>query len=205
MGLINLFCFEPFPDTQGHMNKDGELLQEKRLVELVAAGDSSAFRQLYDLSYGKVARYVQKVVSDHSLADDILVQTYMVAWQKGATFKGSGRITTWLIGIARNIMFREFSKVKKYVPFEEEYGVADTQSQFQVEVESTNAALKAALQTLKVKHREILELVFYQEFSYVEVAELIGIPENTVKTRVFHAKQALKDVLEKHNITGYDN
>ena len=186
------------------MNKDREFLEEKYLVEQVAAGDSTAFRQLYDLSYGRVARYLQKVVSDTSLIDDILVQTYTVAWQKSDTFKGDGRITTWLIGIARNIMFREFKRTKKYVPFEEEHGAAETQSQFQVEVKSTNAALKAALQTLKVKHREILELVFYQEFSYVEVAELIGIPENTVKTRVFHAKQALKDVLEKQNITGYD-
>ena len=186
------------------MNKDREFLEEKRLVEQVAAGDSTAFRQLYDLSYGRVARYVQKMVSDNSLVDDILVQTYMVVWQKSAAFKGNGRITTWLIGIARNIMFREFKKVKKYVPFEEEYSAADTQSQFQVEVKSTNAALKAALQTLKVKHREILELVFYQEFSYVEVAELIGIPVNTVKTRVFHAKQALKDVLEDRKITDYD-
>ena len=187
------------------MNKDSDLLQEKRLVEQVAAGESTAFRQLYDLSYGRVARYVQKVVGNDSLADDILVQTYTVAWQKSANFKGNGRITTWLIGIARNIMFREFRKVKNHVPFEEEHGAADTESQFQVEVESTNAALKAALQILKVKHREILELVFYQEFSYMEVAELIGIPENTVKTRVFHAKQALKDVLEKQNITDYGN
>ena len=185
------------------MNKDKELLQEKRLVEQVAGGDSTAFRQLYDLSYGKVSRYVQKVVRDASLVDDILVQTYTVAWQRSVAFKGSGRITTWLIGIARNIMFREFKKIKKCVPFEEEYSAADTESQFQVEVKSTNAALKAALQSLKVKHREILELVFYQEFSYAEVEELIGIPVSTVKTRVFYAKQALKDVLQKQNITGY--
>lgn len=204
-GIFAFFIglFEPFPNTPRHMIEDRELLQEKRLVEQVAAGDSMAFRQLYDLSYGRVARYMQKMVGNDSLVDDILVQTYTVAWQKSASFKGNGRITTWLIGIARNIMFREFRKIKKYEPFDEEYGAADTQSQFQVEIKSTNAALKAALQTLKVKHREILELVFYQEFSYVEVAELIGIPENTVKTRVFHAKQALKDVLEKQNITDY--
>lgn len=195
--------FEPFPDARRHMNKDTELLEEKSLVEQVAAGDSTAFRQLYDLSYGRVSRYVQKVVGNDSLADDILVQTYTVAWQKSTAFKGDGRITTWLIGIARNIMFREFRKIKKYEPFDEEYGAADTQSQFRVEIKSTNAALKAALQTLKAKHREILELVFYQDFSYVEVAELIGIPVNTVKTRVFHAKQALRDVLEDRDITDY--
>lgn len=185
------------------MNKDKELLQEKRLVEQVTRGDSTAFRQLYDLSHGKVSRYVKKMVADDSLADDIVVQTYTVAWQKSAAFKGTGRITTWLIGIARNIMFREFKKFKKNVPFEEEYSAADTQSQFRVEVKSTNVALKAALQTLKVNQREILELVFYQEFSYAEVAELIEIPVNTVKTRVFHAKKALRDVLEKRGITGY--
>ena len=204
IGLINLFFFEPFPTLQRHMNKKHELLQEKRLVTRVAEGDASAFRQLYDASYGKVSRYVHKMVNDDSLADDILVQTYTVAWQKSASFKGTGKITTWLIGIARNIAFREFKKIKKYLPFEEEYSGADTESQFQVEVKSTNAALKAALQALKVKHREILELVFYQDFTYVEVAELIKVPVNTVKTRVFYAKQALKNVLEKQNITSHD-
>lgn len=185
------------------MNEGSELFEEAHLVEQVAAGDAAAFRQLYDLSYGRVARYVQKVAGDYGMADDILAQTYTVAWQKSSSFRGNGRITTWLIGITRNIMFREFRKSKNYVPFEEEYSAAETKSQFRVEVESTNAALKAALQTLKVNHREILELVFYQDLSYVEVSELIGIPVNTVKTRVFHAKQALRDVLEKQDITDY--
>lgn len=187
------------------MSKDSELEQEKRLVEQVAAGNSKAFRQLYDLSYGKVARYLQKMVGDQSLVDDILVQTYTVAWQKCSAYQGQGRITTWLIGIARNVAFREFRKVKNSVPFEEEYSAADNRSQYRVEINSTNAALKIALQKLTEKHREILELVFYQECSYAEVAELIDIPVNTVKTRVFHAKQALKDVLEKQDITGYGN
>lgn len=202
--LLSDSVFEPFPTYLRHMNKDQELLQERRLVAQVAEGDSAAFRQLYDMTYGRVSRYVHKVVADDSLVDDILVQTYTVAWQRSDAFKGSGRITTWLIGIARNIMYREFKKIQKNVPFEEEYSAADTQSQFQVEIKSTNTALKAALQTLKVKHREILELVFYQDFSYVEVAELIEIPVNTVKTRVYYAKQALKDVLEKQNITDYE-
>ncbi|MDK9706420.1 MAG: sigma-70 family RNA polymerase sigma factor [Desulforhopalus sp.] len=186
------------------MNEGSEFFEEAHLIERVTAGDADAFRQLYDLSYGKVARYVQKVAGDYGLADDIVAQTYTVAWQKSDTFRGNGRITTWLIGIARNIMFREFRKSKKYVPFEEEYSAAETKSQFRVEIESTNAALKAALQSLKVNHREILELVFYQDLSYGEVSELVGIPVNTVKTRVFHAKQALKDVLEKQDINNYD-
>lgn len=187
------------------MVTDEELKIEKGLVGRVAAGDSAAFQQLYESSYGKVARYVQKMAGNESLVDDILVQTYTVAWQKSAAYKGDGRITTWLIGIARNIIYREYRKDRRYVPFEEEYEGADTTSQFRVENRSTSAAVKAALQTLKVKHREILELVFYQEFSYAEVAQLVGIPENTVKTRVFHAKQALRDILEKHHITGYEH
>ena len=72
------------------MNKDKELLQEKRLVEQVAGGDSAAFRQLYDLSYGKVSRYVQKMVRDASLVDDILVQTYTVAWQRSVRPRATG-------------------------------------------------------------------------------------------------------------------
>ena len=64
--------------------------------------------------------------------------------------------------------------------------------------------MKRAVATLSAKHREILELVFYQDLSYPEVAELLGIPVNTVKTRVFHAKKSFRDALSAEGITADD-
>ncbi len=183
------------------MVEKDEALQERYVVEKVIKGDSHAFRELYDLTYGKVSRYVHRLVRDDDLVEDILIQTYTIGWQRIHTYKKKVRVSTWLIGIARNVSFREFKKLRKTVPFNDEYSAADEDSQYRVEINSTKEALKKALQSLNTIHREILELVFYQDFSYAEISELIDIPVNTVKTRVFHAKKALKLILQRQDIS----
>ncbi len=186
------------------MDRDIESGREKRLISAVAAGDRSAFRQLYDETYGKVARYTRCLVNDDHLADDILVQTYTVVWQAAGRFQGASRLTTWIIGIARNIAFKEFRGRRSEEPFDESYKGADDTSQNRPEQRNRNMIMKRAVATLSPKHREILELVFYQDLSYPEVAELLGIPVNTVKTRVFHAKKTFKDALFAEGITADD-
>jgi len=186
------------------MSKAAQLTGEQELVASIAAGDKQAFHSIYEQTYGKVARYVGKLVADEILAEDVLVQTYTVAWQKMASFKGSSRLTTWLIGIARNIAFKEFRKNKFHEPFNETYIAADNTSHLLPEKKDREEKMKQALTALSANHREVLELVFYQGLTYPEVSTLINIPVNTVKTRVFHAKKALKETLRNREITADD-
>ncbi|MBE0584582.1 MAG: sigma-70 family RNA polymerase sigma factor [Desulfofustis sp.] len=186
------------------MDRNIEADREQRLIAAVARGDRNAFRQLYDETYGKVARYIRSLVGDEHLTDDILVQTYAIVWQTASRFKGASRLTTWIIGIARNIAFKEFRSRRTEEPFDESYKGADDTSQLQPEYRDRNKLMKLALATISAHHREILELVFYQDLSYPEISQLIDIPVNTVKTRVFHAKKAFKNALAARGITAND-
>lgn len=186
------------------MDRIIESNREQRLVAAVAQGDRNAFRLLYDETYGKVARYIRCLVNDDLLADDILVQTYTVVWQAAGRFRGTSRLTTWIIGIARNTAFKEFRARRTEEPFDESYRGADNASQHHPEQRDRNKTMKRALTTLSAKHREILELVFYQDLNYPEIAELLGIPVNTVKTRVFHAKKTFKNALLAEGISSDD-
>ena len=196
--------FEPFHPLMEHMNKDSRYSDERQLMSQVAAGDREAFRYIYDQTYGKVFHYVRGFAKNETIAEDVIVQTYAVVWQKGANFKGTSRLTTWIIGIARNIAFKEFKKTKHEAPFDETYCSADIESHKEPEIKDRNKKIQTAIDKLSPNQKEILELVFYQDLTYPEVSEILNIPVNTVKTRVFYAKKALKDELTKLNILQND-
>ncbi len=178
--------------------------EEKQLVRRIARQDRDAFQLLYDMTYGRVARYVMKFVNNDTLAEDVLMQAYTIVWQQAGRFRGEGKVTTWIIGIARNVACKEFRKRPALTPFEESHFGADHESCRSYEKTDTHARMKQALLALSGNHQEILELVFFQGLNYEEIAGMINIPINTVKTRVFHAKKSLKEELRKRNINAYD-
>ncbi|PIE65433.1 MAG: hypothetical protein CSA26_03680 [Desulfobacterales bacterium] len=180
------------------------LNEEKQLISEVAAGNREAFRLVYEQTYGKVARYIKGFIKDEGIAEDVIIQTYTVVWQKAADFKGTSRLSSWIIGIARNLAFKEFRKLKSSKPFDETYCHADTESSLEPERNDRNRKIKEIINELSPNYQEILEMVFYQGLTYPEIAKTIHIPVNTVKTRVFHAKKAFKDLLIKQKIAKDD-
>lgn len=205
---MNIICIpffhpvhEPFSAYMTLMDRTEE---EKQLVYRIARQDRDAFQLLYDMTYGRVARYVMKFVNNETLAEDVLMQTYTIVWQRASGFRGQGRVTTWIIGIARNVACKEFRKLPAQTLFDESHVGADCESCRSYERSDTHARTKKALLALSRKHQEILELVFFQGFNYEEISGMIDIPVNTVKTRVFHAKKSLKEELRKRNINAHD-
>ncbi len=178
------------------MTKGSSIEPDSKLLKLVSKGDEKAFRQLYDNTYGKVSLYLHRLISDDSLVEDVLIETYAAVWKGAKNFKGKSKVSTWIIGIARNIAMNELRKLKKpHEDIDAHYDIADN-SLPDTESFDRPALIKKALSKLSVKHREVLDLVFFNEMKYPEVSELLDVPLSTVKTRVFYAKDALKDVLE---------
>jgi len=168
--------------------KQGEPLgEDHHLIARVAVGDRVAFRSLYDRYAQRVFRFAMSIVRRPHLAEDVLQETMIVVWKKAKTFKGKAKASTWILGIARNLALNVLRKVMRGEPLPDEKAeTADPSSQIE-----TSVQVERALGTLPDHQREVMHLVFYEEMSLREAAEVLGIPEGTVKSRMHHARKAL--------------
>jgi RNA polymerase sigma-70 factor (ECF subfamily) len=174
-------------------DKDLELLRR------ISCGDKEAFRELYDLTHKKVYFYLYRLLRGRQAAEDILIETYTEVWKGAKNFKGKARATTWIIAIARNLGMNELRKFKDHNNIEDFPNLSNGHPQ-DIEQLDRQRFLKEAMLSLSIKHREILDLVFFHEMTYPEVSEILSIPVNTVKTRVYYAKEALREVLGRMGV-----
>jgi RNA polymerase sigma-70 factor (ECF subfamily) len=174
------------------------------LIKAVAEGNEHAFRELYETTQRKVFHYLYRFTNDRHMAEDLVVDTYVEVWKSARKFRGESRVLTWIIGISRNIAMNAFrqNRVKES---ELDENMMSPPEQFQnCAGNEVNQILKDALNSMPVIHREILDLVFLQGMHYEEIARIVQIPVNTVKTRVFHAKEKLRSVLKYMGVTKND-
>lgn len=175
---------------------------EADILAAVAMGDQSAFERVYHLYEKRVYQYVYTLVNDQTLAEDIVGETMMAVWRGAGSYSGTSRVSTWIFGIARHKALdalRQTGRRQREVDLD---GAVDLPSQGDspfddVQRTELKSLTQRALAMLTSEHREVLRLVFYEELPYDEIATLLSIPENTVKTRVFYAKQQLKRQLER--------
>ena len=133
-----------------------------------------------------------------------MVDTYAEVWKSASKFRGDSRLSTWIIGIARHLALKEFGKKKLSTNSLEDYAHAIPATTTTIDTFIKRDLLVKAMDKLSNDHREILDLVFFHEMSYKEISKILGIPVNTVKTRVFYAKENLKNILERMGIDKND-
>ncbi len=172
-------------------------VSDASLMVSVAAGDLPAFERLYRLYEKRVFQYVYGLVSDTTLAEDVTGEAMMAVWKGAGTFAGTSRVSTWIFGITRHKALdalRRSGRHQRDVALEEATDLPASQDcPTEIVYRKQNAAVIGnALKGLSREHQEVLRLVFYEELPYDEIAALLSIPVNTVKTRVFYAKQQLK-------------
>ncbi len=167
---------------------------DETLIRQIAAGDKSAVRTLFGRHHVKVYRFVLRIVRDAALAEDTVSETFIDAWQHAGRYEGRASVSSWLLGIARH---RALDAVRRRptepLDCEAAQNVVDPARDPEAELEGkdTGAVLRRALAALSREHAEIIDLVYYQEKSIREIVEILAIPENTVKTRMFYARKRL--------------
>ncbi len=169
------------------------------LLKKTAKKDRDAFQALYEGTNRQILVYLYRFVQDQNSVEDILVEVYTEVWKNSARFRQQSKVLTWMIGIARNLALKESRKRKYHDDIDTHLEIAGKE----VDFDNTNRKeiLTRALNCLSPKHREVLDLAFYQELPYLEIAQLLSIPESTVKSRIFYAKADLKKILEKMGVT----
>ncbi len=175
-------------------------MDEVALLAQIAKGSREAFEAFYRFHEQRLYRYLYGLVREQTVAEELVVDVMLEVWRGAGRFRGASKVSTWLIGIARHkaltLMRRRPLPTD---PVEEVAATLDAPGVDplgQLEESEKAQQVRQALQALSSEHREVLELAFAHALSYQEIAGLVGIPVNTVKTRVYYAKQQLKRILE---------
>jgi RNA polymerase sigma-70 factor (ECF subfamily) len=176
---------------------------DELLIERIAGGDRLAMQVLYARHHVKVFRFVLRLTRNESTAEDLISEVFLDVWRQARRFEGRSAVTTWLLAIAR---FKALSALRgrKEAELDDEKAEAieDTADDPEVSMQKkdTGDILRKCIAALSPDHREIIDLVYYHEKSVEEVAEIVGIPENTVKTRMFYARKKLAESLKAAGI-----
>jgi RNA polymerase sigma-70 factor (ECF subfamily) len=173
-----------------------------RLLQRIERGDEGAFRELYRAFSRRLYAYVLRQHGDPAQAEEIVSDTLYEVWKAPAKFRGDSQFSTWLIGIARNKVLMAFRSRKPDTLHDDLADVADSVASdepgaFEVLAQQQRQeGVRHCMDKLSSEHRECVHLVFYEGMALAEVAALQACPENTVKTRLFHARQKLKNCLK---------
>jgi RNA polymerase sigma-70 factor, ECF subfamily len=177
----------------------GQATSDQTLIERIAAGDKLAMRVLFARHHVRVYRFVVRLVRDETLAEDVVGEMFLDVWRQAATFKARAAVSTWLLAIAR---FKALSllrrKGEEALDEEAARAIEDPADDPEVAVrkKERSAIFRRCWSKLSPEHRDVIDLIYYQEKAIVEVAEIVGIPENTVKTRMFYARKRLAELLK---------
>ncbi len=181
-------------------------LTDSELLRVCATGDEKAFAALYQRYEKRVFQYLMTVVNEATLAEETLVEVMLAVWKGLHTFQGQSKVSTWIFGIAHHkavdSLRRLTSQQRGGIPIEDIVESPDPKEGPLEEVDKQRLATltQQALTHLSSDHRAIIHMAFYEEMSYPEIAQLLDIPVNTVKTRVYYAKQHLKRTLVRHGV-----
>jgi len=173
-----------------------ETSSDEMLIKRIARGDQLAMRTLFGRHRVLLYRWLLRLVRDEALAEDLLSDVFLDVWRQAAAFEARSSVSTWLLAIAR---YKALSARRRRTDAELDEKVAstvaDTADDPEVALRKKTRAelLRHSVARLSPEHGEVIDLVYFHGKSIKEVAEIVGIAEATVKTRMFYARKKLAD------------
>ena len=177
---------------------------DETLVAQIAQRDKHALQLLYSRHHVRIFRFALRFLNDEAAAEDTVSEVFIDVWRQAERFEGRSQVTTWLLAIARN---KALSLLRRRSSEEVDDEVAEfiedpSDNPEAAMLKSQRASvLQDCLTQLSPAHREIVDLVYYHEKSVEEVAEIISVPANTVKTRMFYARKRIGELMAAKGIS----
>jgi RNA polymerase sigma-70 factor (ECF subfamily) len=174
-------------------------MPEDELVSRLFKKDRLAFSYLYDNYAPALLGVIYRIVQDEESAEDVLQEAFVKIWNNFAQYdKTKGKLFTWIINIARNLAIdftrsKGFKNQQKNLDVDKIVGYIDSKKS--TGFNPDQIGLKNLLEKLKPEQREILDLVYFNGYTQAEVAEELGIPLGTVKTRIRMALIQLRSIV----------
>src|SRR5262249_31863960 len=181
----------------------GAVADEASLIARIAAGDAIALRVLFARHHVRVYRFIRRLVRDAAIAEELTNEVFLEIWRDAKSFAGTAAALTWMLSIAhhraisslrkrRDESWNECGALALHDPADDPQAAPPNRD--------AGAILRRCLDALSAEHKGVVDLVYYHEMSISEAAAVLQIPENTVKTRLFHARKRLSDLLRQAGI-----
>ncbi|MCA9530709.1 MAG: RNA polymerase sigma factor [Myxococcales bacterium] len=172
---------------------------DEELMRAYVAGDEAAFRALFDryapILFGLARRHLES----NDAANEIVQQTFFKLHGARHDFRNDSKLRPWVMTIAMNLMrerWRRHKRRKTSLADDLSYHAAPTPEHTPLETQSRARLLHAALDRLPASQRSVVELHWFQDYPYAEVAKIVGTSEGAVRVRAHRAYKTLKDLLQ---------
>jgi RNA polymerase sigma-70 factor, ECF subfamily len=168
--------------------------RDSALLAAIAAGDRRAIEELYLSYHRRLARFLSRFTPRYENVEEIINDTFMVVWQSAKDFRNASQVSTWIIGIAYRTALKSFRRQKNHTGARslEDYPEQTVDPTFEAEVHDW---LKHGLSRLPIEQRLTMELAYHMGHSLEEIAAITDCPVGTVKARMFHAREKLRQFL----------
>src|SRR5262249_47963031 len=160
------------------------------LLERFAQGDEEAFEELFRRFQGPVFAWTMRIVRDRGIAEDLTVETFWRIYRSRERFEPDGNFGAWAYRIATNLALSHVRRARPEEDVDEEPAMAESPDA--AERQETAARVRRAFERLPPRLRVTVMLALVEERPYPEIAEALGVPLGTVKSRVFRAVRILR-------------
>ncbi len=185
-------------------------ISDEELLIRIAERDKAALQELYQRYRSPLGSFLNRRIYDTKLVDEAFNDVMFAVWNKAAGFRGDSKASTWIFGIAYRVGLSVARKESKHTdkrsdvdPYEMDIETSQDVNQSHEQDNEHGEELRLAIGKLKDNHKAVIELAYFQHHSMDEIAEIVGVPTNTVKTRLFHARRYLKEQLERNTSAGF--
>ena len=170
-------------------------VDEYTLLQHIAEGDTSAFEAFYKVYYPRLFRFILRITHQPESVEELIQETLLLVWEKPDRFNHDSKISTWVFGIAYNKALKSMSRNARHssdVNVDDLIETIGDPAANPAQSRESEDWLSCALATLQPDQRAVIELTFYYGLPYQDIAKILNCPENTVKTRMFHARKKLQ-------------
>lgn len=177
----------------GRPSNDLELALLRRIVER----DRAAFQELYLIYHRRLARFLLRVTTRHDIAEEIINDTLWIVWRSASEFRGQSTLSTWIMGIAYRRALKTLRSRRAKDWFLDLVAQVPSVPVDAREQDETRDWLAHAMSELPLEQRAALELAYLYGHSCEEIAAIMSCPVNTVKSRMFQARNKLQEILPR--------
>jgi RNA polymerase sigma-70 factor (ECF subfamily) len=176
--------------------------EDLSLVERCRNGDRAAFERLIEKYQKAIYNLALRMVRQD--AEDVTQTTFLKAFESIETYKPGYKFFSWLYRIAYNECLDLLDERKRTQTLEEAESVPQSEDQDGVEARDESGKIEEALMELKIEHRAVVLLKHFEGLSYEEIGQILDISEKKVKSRLFTARQILRDILVQKGLGNVD-